>query len=226
MSSNSIRIMQLLLVGAMLGGCSVFDATVEPAYDRRAGTEKLSAPAHLHLINVTSTRSWQYEGVKKNEFGMVIAKIATKSRPERLVARALALELEGAGFKVNDRTARRAVQLACELQQFFVEPEIQLLKGNVTAVVKADLTVCLPGGAIYRRSFKGIGNVYSLMWYSFISVWSDHLYAAAFELALQDFTKKTVRALVELVSSTGRGTAPPAKKQPAPGRHGGKRRRG
>ncbi len=185
------------VVSGSLTGCSIFDSTVEPSYTKIINPLKVQKATSLKLHPIISQRNLEYAGVKKSEYGLVLANIYTKPEPEKVFRQALEMELQEAGFLLGEDSS--FLGLKVNLLDFFVEPQINYFYATVCGVVEAEITIQTPQGDNYTRKFKGISKIYAPIWYSTIPIWGDEVYASAFEYALRNFLEKSLKGVIEIV---------------------------
>ena len=182
-----------VLLAAVLGvtGCALTDATIRVEHPRAITTAALSSGRTVSLFvrmpDVTLVENRQ--GVKKNGYATVTANVYTDPKPAQLVERALKVELERAGF-----TCQPGVQvprIAVDLHQVFAEPEVGVWAGDVYSVVDATITVLVSETKAYKRRFKGIGKITTMLW-------TDEYYKQSYEMSLRDFLVKAVPEIVNL----------------------------
>jgi uncharacterized lipoprotein YajG len=186
------NLLLLMTVATSLTGCATTDARISLRHSEAVTSTSLSAPrtVALGVIQAEAQLASPRQGVKKNGYGMDTANLYTDPAPTEHLRSALQVELTSAGFTVE--SVSNGPSITVELHQFFVEPEVGAWAADVFGVVDATVSVQHPGtGQTYRRRFKGIGKVRTLMW-------TNGIYREAYERALRDFLEKSVPEVVSL----------------------------
>lgn len=125
--------------------------------------------------------------------------IKTEPNASVIIKKAIVLELQNAGFKVEEIGSKKGITLCVNLYKYFVEPKLSLFYARIYSSVIADITVFFPNGRTFRRLFGGKGRIYTPIWSSYMPVWGEIIYANALELATEDMVKKMILALCQLV---------------------------
>ena len=203
------------LIVVSFGGCSFVNSTIKPELKQVVTNMDVSSAVPIYLGKFVEQTGQKCQGIKKSELGIVTANVYTDPQGQELIRNALARELQQVGFVVKHGKSGKNIQIDATILEYFVEPEVRLLFARVCAVVTVDIIVSFPTDKKYRRKFKGISNIYTpLFWHSSIPIAGDSVYQTAVELALQDFLKKSVPALCQIIENKGIFSATQIGKEP------------
>lgn len=223
---NNIPLIFLgILFSMWINGCTIveppiktpIDATIEKAIDstltfktnlpvqhhKAVANIKISTPLSIYIGEIAAQNDLGFDGVKKNEYGIAKAKLYCKPDSVSFFKQALTLELTEAGFEVKEGYNKTELQIKAHLHQCFVEPKVSLVYATVCGVIEADIIIGFPNGTAYRRRFKGFGQTHTSIWYSVMPIFSNSLYTATLELAMNRFMKKAIPAVSELIQQQG-----------------------
>lgn len=133
------------------------------------------------------------EGIRKNGYGMETAHMFTNPKGPEILKKILTLELQNAGIEIVSKSDSSDLpQLEIEVLKLFMEPEVGFFAGDVVTITDANIYLTI-NGKMYKRRFKGIGEVTTI-------AWTDLFYENSLQKSLADFTKKAVPEIITLLN--------------------------
>jgi hypothetical protein len=202
MKTNWKTIFILIFLASINYNCAFTEGTIKASYQNPIVTEKTKKKIVLIFDksddSINSFQDGMYrEGIRKNGYGGETANMFIEPKGPELLKKILTMELQNAGFEIVPKSANVDLpEMEMEVLQIFMEPEVGFFAGDVVSVVDANVIVKVKNKS-YRRRFKGIGETTTL-------VWTDGFYAISLKRSLEDFSKKSVPAIIKLIEEKSR----------------------
>lgn len=145
------RIEQLLMFTLMcssivLCGCALTPAHVNLAYAPEAGKKSpLSAVSTLRFaLQVDDQRDGSERdrvGDKKNNYGMVTAKVLSKTEPPTVIQNALGRELTHNGHEVVEKQASPDIVVQASLKKYWSDARVRFWDVEMIATLSSDVSI-------------------------------------------------------------------------------------
>ncbi|TGL59513.1 hypothetical protein [Leptospira sarikeiensis] len=195
MIKKSYLLLAHLCAILFLFNCVFFDTKIDPIYTRPYMDRKLTKKIAVQINGLKDNTKFVSQGVKKISLGGVTANVYTKKPPTLILKEIIVSELTNAGLSIEDKYENdRTPKIEIFLNVFFTEPEMGLFAISYFGVIDTDVIVTIPGEGIYKKNIKSVGEQYSLI----VELFSE----GGFELAMQDYSKKFVYSVVELLGES------------------------
>jgi hypothetical protein len=179
-------------------GCAFSEGRIKPNYLESINTLKINKN-----ITVTITKAVDHpdqfrngifrQGIRKNGYGMETANMFTDPKGPEIIRNVVTLELQNAGFIISNTNTEKNPEIEIEVINLFMEPEVGFFAGDVITVTDVNITVIIKNKS-FKRRFKGIGVSTTLLW-------TDYFYEVSLKASLQDFSKKAIPEIINLIES-------------------------
>jgi len=194
------KVAVLAVAACMCSSCAIVDATFEPTYVPRLPACAAQGRTVVLTQPVDQRPEKELIGIKKNGYGNESASIYIEAGPADVpgwVNDALAKELETSGVTVvrsPEPAPLGAPTITVVVRQFFVEPKLGALGGDIYGQVAIILEVLTPQGIQYERLFVGDGRC---QWF-----WgTESEYREALDDAASDAIARAAGGLCELLAT-------------------------
>lgn len=195
MKKQTYLLLAQLSVILAISNCVFFDTEIDPIYTRPDIDRKLTKKIAVQINGPKDNTKFVSQGVKKVSLGAVTANVYTKKPPAIILKEIIVSELTNAGLSIDEKSNNdRIPKIEIFLNVFFTEPEIGLFAISYFGVIDTDVIVTIPEEGIYKKKIKGIGDQYTLIMGLFTE--------GGLELAMQDYAKKFVYSIVELLGES------------------------
>ncbi len=201
---GSLRTSLFLMSAALMLilSCAFVDRTAKVGMKRDVYTKQLSTSKTLYMGDVWEKSPSLRQGIVKNGYGWETANVYTETSPVEFIKQTLAKELSRYGYRVIDagKSKSKYPRISIEVFQAFCEPYLAWTYINYDAVVEVEITLEMGRGKAYKRRVKGIGRHRATDSCGMPkTLCIECNYEDSYAMALEDFVKKSVPAIAEMV---------------------------
>lgn len=129
-------------------------------------------------------------GIKKNGYGWETAKIFLEPDGLEILQKTINNEFSSSGYKVVEKKAENVLVITIIINQFFLEPELQILETNVISIIDAEVLVIIDKKH-YKRRFKSMYSLKAIYW--------ENKYEIPIKANIDLFSKKVVSEIDNLI---------------------------
>ena len=153
------KLLVVLSIVSLCGGCALTTATIDVPYQSASGTVAPVAGASNVSVDVATTdgRTTYRDRVssKKNGYGMEMAAIVASNDLPTSITDAFKQELSARGFKIGPQGAGVRV----EMVRFYNDFKTGFFSGDAVATVAFNVKVVAPSGSIaFSKYYEGTGT--------------------------------------------------------------------
>ena len=165
---NHLKVSFLLAGAILLNSCALTNYTVEREYSPQLNNlENTKAFSIFTKVNYTPVfdNDVKAVGVKKGGLNNETAKIYLNEEGATWISNAFQNELTKAGYLVNDKNAKKQVDVTLNVKQFFVEPWVGWWSATLYSILSIDAKVTVRGDKVYyTRKFVSYDERTTIIW--------------------------------------------------------------